>query len=165
MLAVFKLLLALYGFGFLGRSPTPLDGQPGLSRQSLLSIATVAWFPQNSWPKVQNALAPISDLHLFVRRSPGAWHSMFFLKVPKKKIRSLAVLFRPVPGGNAPLPVHNKPEHCLSVFLPRYASVGQSALGRHAVCYPSPPCEGLRIRCAGFRTHLANLINCGMIFN
>jgi len=35
-------------------------------RQSFLSIATVAWFPGNSWPKVQSALAPISDLRSFV---------------------------------------------------------------------------------------------------
>ena len=44
MLAVFELLPAWYQFGCLGRSPTPLDKQPGSSRQSFLSIATVAWF-------------------------------------------------------------------------------------------------------------------------
>jgi len=66
MLAVFELLLAWYRFGFLGRSPTPLGSQPGSSRQSFLAIGAVAWFPENSWPKVQNALALISDLHPFV---------------------------------------------------------------------------------------------------
>ena len=126
MLAVFELLLAWYRFGFLGRSPILLDSQP----QSFLSIATVAWFQENSWPKVQNALATISDIR--VRRSPGSWHSMFFLKVPKKT-RSLAVRFRPVPGGDALLPGHNQPKHCLSVSPPRSVSVGQLALGRHAV--------------------------------
>ena len=60
MLAVFELLLAWYRFGFLGRSPTPLDSQHGSSSQSFLSIATVAWFQENSWPEVQNAFAPIS---------------------------------------------------------------------------------------------------------
>ena len=61
MLAVFELLLAWYRFGFLGRSPTPLGSQPVSSCQSFLSIGAVAWFPENSWPKVQNALAPISE--------------------------------------------------------------------------------------------------------
>jgi len=46
--------------------PTPLGSQPGSSCQSFLFITAVAWFPGNSWPKVQNALAPISDLHPFV---------------------------------------------------------------------------------------------------
>jgi len=135
MLAVFELLLAWYRFRFLGRSPILLDSQP----QSFLSIATVAWFQENSWPKVQNALATISDIR--VRRSPGSWHSMFFLKVPKKT-RSLAVRFRPVPGGDALLPGHNQPKHCLSVSPPRSVSVGQLALGWHAVCYPNLPCLG-----------------------
>jgi len=66
MLAVFELLLAWYRFGFLGRSPTPLASQPGSSCQSFLSISAVVWFPESSWPKVQNALAPISDLYPFV---------------------------------------------------------------------------------------------------
>ena len=66
MLAVFELLQAWYLFGFLGSSPTPLGSQPGSSCQSFLSISAVALFPESSWPKVQNALAPISDLHPFV---------------------------------------------------------------------------------------------------
>jgi len=66
MLAVFELLLAWYQLRLLGRSPTPLGSQPNSSCQSFLSISAVAWFPENSWPKVPNALAPISDLHPFV---------------------------------------------------------------------------------------------------
>ena len=61
--------------------------------------------------------------------------------VPKENSKS-RISFRPVPGGDAPLPGHDEPELCLSISSSRSVSVGQLALGRHAVCYPSPPCWG-----------------------
>ena len=142
MLAVCELLLAWYRIGFLGRSSTPLGSQPGSSCQSFLSIVTVAWFPENSWPKLQNALAPFSDLHAFFCTGLLGLGTQCFSSRCRKKSRSLAVPFRPVPGGDAPLPGHDEPERCLSVSSPRSVSVGQLALGWHAVCYPSPPCRG-----------------------
>ena len=66
---------------------------------------------------------------------------MFFLKVQKENSKSRSS-FRPVPGGDAPLPGHDEPERCLSVSSTRSVSVGHLALGRHFVCYPSPPCYG-----------------------
>ena len=73
--------------------------------------------------------------------------SHFALYVPKflkvlKKSRSLAVLFRPVPEGVVLLHGYSKAEHSLSISPPRSISVGQSALGWHAVCYLTSPYKG-----------------------
>jgi len=137
---VFESLLTWYRMGFLGRRPPPLDSKPGSSCQSFLSIATVAWAPRISWPKVQSALASISNLRPLCAQV--SWVSALY--VPKflkvlKKFRSIAILFRAVAEGVVLLHGHSKPEHCLSISPPRSVSVGQSALGWHAVCYLTSP--------------------------